>query len=387
MPKSRRIALLLDQSLGFCRNVIRGIRAYGLHKPHWTFRNGPPEAQIIPLLREWKTDGIVTELYDIQFSRRLLRLGIPIIDTAYWFPNLKVRVVDVDHHAVGRMAAEYLLSLRLRHFAFFGSATAEYSLERERGFQQELKKAGFESAVSHQEYLHHASRTVSWNRMEFQTSRWLQDLPKPVGIFVSNDVMARRLADACHQLGLHVPEEVALLGVDNDEIECLLTSPPLSSIAIPGEKIGYEAAKQLDAAMRPRRTKTAALFLPPIRVVARQSTETLAISDPDIIAALQFIRAHVAECIDVGDVVQALNVSRRALERKFRNVLGRSLLQEVLRVRIQHTQELLATTNLPMPVIARMAGFTDAHRLAIVFRRICGMPPTAYRQLSQLGQA
>src|SRR5205085_2611823 len=120
MPKVRRIALLMDQSLGFSRDVIRGIRAYGLHKPHWTFRNGPPEVQILPFLREWQPDGIVTELYDLKFARKLLRLGVPVIDTAYWFSDLKVRVVDVDHAAVGQMAADYLLSLGLRNFGCFG---------------------------------------------------------------------------------------------------------------------------------------------------------------------------------------------------------------------------------------------------------------------------
>ena len=129
------------------------------------------------------------------------------------------------------------------------------------------------------------------------------------------------------------------------------------------------------------------LFLPPVRVEARQSTETMAISDPDIIAALQFIRAHIAENINVADVVRAISVSRRALERKFRSVVGRSVLQELLRVRIQHTQKLLATTNLPMPAIAKLSGFSSGHRLAIVFHRICGMPPTTYRRQSQLGDA
>src|SRR5690348_1039637 len=136
MAKVRRIALLMDQDLGFCREVLRGIRAYGLHKPNWVFRNGPPDVQIIPLLREWQPDGIVAELYNPEFARALLRLRRPIIDTAYWLPNLKVHVVDVDHDAVGRMAADYLLSLGLQNFAYFGSASAEYSRRREVGFQR-----------------------------------------------------------------------------------------------------------------------------------------------------------------------------------------------------------------------------------------------------------
>jgi LacI family transcriptional regulator len=376
----------MDQSLGFCRSVIRGIRAYGLHKPHWTFRNGPPEPEILPLLRDWKPDGIVAELNDRAFADALLELGKPVVDTAFWHADLRVRIVDVDHQAVGRMAADYLLSLRLDHFAYFGSASAEYSRIREAGFLDQLKKAGHKAAVCHQEYLHQASRRTSWNKMDTQTSRWLRKLSKPIGIFVSNDVMARRLSDACNQLGLRIPDEVALLGVDNDELECLLTSPPLSSIAIPGDRIGFEAAKQIDRSIRTGRVSASKTYLPPVRVVARQSTETMAVSDPELIAALQYIRDHVAENINVGDVCRSATVSRRVLERKFRTILGRTVLQELLRVRIQHTQELLATTNLPMSQVAQMAGFSSAHRLAIVFHRLCGLPPTTYRRRSQLGE-
>ena len=175
-----------------------------------------------------------------------------------------------------------------------------------------------------------------------------------------------------------------LLGVDNDELECLLTSPPLSSIAIPGERIGYEAAKLLDRAMTDRRSAAGRVFLPPIRVVARQSTDTLASGDPVVIAALRYIHSSAVEGVNVAGVVQATGIGRRELERKFRAILGRSVLQELRRVRIGQAQKLLAGTDLPMPAIAKLSGFSSAHRLAIVFHRLCGMPPTAYRRQSQI---
>ena len=384
MPSLRRIALLMGQDLSFCRDVIRGIRAYAIHKPGWAFRNGPPEVQIIPSLREWKPDGIIAELYDRQFARRLLALHKPVVDIAYWLPGLKVPVVDVDHEAVGRMAAEYLISLGLSHFAYFGSGTAEYSRLRERAFRRRLEEDGRKVAVCHNEYLREAPTTTSWKRMEAETRRWLRQLPKPVGLFVCNDVMARSLADMCSRLELHVPDEVALLGVDNDELECLLTSPPLSSIAIPGERLGYEAAKQLDEAISKHRSSPTRLLLPPVRVVARQSTDMMAIRDPVVINALRFIREHAVEPINVTTVFQSVGVGRRELERKFRAMLGRSVLQEIVRSRIQQAQKLLTCTDLPMPAIAKRSGFSSAHRLAIVFHGTCGMPPTAYRRQSQI---
>jgi LacI family transcriptional regulator len=384
MGKLRRIALLIGQDLSFSRDVIRGIRAYALRKPEWAIRNGPPDVQILPSLREWKPDGVIAELFHAEFARRLLRLRRPVIDTAFWLPNLKVGVVDVDQAAVGRMAAEYLLSLHLTRFAFFGSASAEYSRVRLESFRQRLREAGHEISVCHGEYVHEAPTRTSWKRMESQTRRWLQQLPKPVGLFASNDVLARSLADMCGQLGLHVPDEVALLGVDDDELECLLTSPPLSSIAIPGERIGYEAAKMLDRAMADRRSGMGRLFLPPIRVVARQSTDTMAIRDPAVSAALRYIQSSAVSGANVAAVVQAAGVGRRDLERRFRRLVGRSVLQELRRARIEQAKKLLSSTDLSMPAIARLSGFSSAHRLAIVFHRTCGMPPTAYRRESQV---
>jgi LacI family transcriptional regulator len=406
MHKLRHIALLIGQDLSFCREVIRGIRAYALRKSDWAIRNGPPQVEILSSLREWKPDGIIAELFHPQFARRLLRMRKPVVDTAFWLPNLRVPVVDVDHVAVGRMAAEYLLSLNLTRFAFFGSASAEYSRVRQRSFQQRLRQAGYDIAICHGEYLREAPTTTSWKKMESQTRRWLRQLPKPVGLFASNDVLARSLADMCSQLGLHVPDDVALLGVDNDELECLLTSPPLSSIAIPGERIGYEAAKLLDKSMSRPRAEVAEkpavketvplslrpklgqspcrVFLPPIRVVARQSTDILATGDPVVMAALRYIHSAAMEGINVASVVKATGAGRRELERKFRAILGRSVLQELRRVRIEQAQKFLADTDLSMPAIAKLSGFSGAHRLAIVFHRVCGMPPTAYRRRSQI---
>jgi LacI family transcriptional regulator len=384
MAKPRHIALLMGQDLSFCRDVIRGIRAYALRKPDWAFRNGPPDAQIIPSLREWKPDGIIAELFDPTFARKLIRLRKPVIDIALWLPDSGVPTVDADHAAVGRMAAEYLLSLGLSHFAFFGSAKAEYSRIREHGFRKRLKEAGAETAVCYGEYLREAPTRTGWKRMESETDRWLRQLPRPVGLFACNDVLARSLADSCSRLGLHIPDEVALLGVDNDELECLLTSPPLSSIAIPSERIGYEAARLLDQAMAGRKSSARRIFLPPVRVVARQSTDMMAVRDPVVLGALRHIRSHAAEAINVTSVVSALGVGRRELERKFRVILGRSVLQEIRHTRIQQAQKLLAGTNLPMPAVAKQSGFSSAHRLAIVFHHTCGIPPTAFRRQSQI---
>jgi LacI family transcriptional regulator len=382
MPPVRRIALLMGQDLAFSRDVLRGIRAYALRRPNWAFRNGPPDAESLASLRQWKPDGIIADIVHGDFASRLLRLRRPIVDTAFWIEHPRIPVVDVDNRAVGRMAAEYLLTLGLRHLAFFGNV-ATYSGLREKAFAKRLAESGIRAAVFHGEPL----RQMSSSKTDAETRKWLRRLPKPAGLFVCNDATARILADLCGQLGIHVPEEVALLGVDDDQLECLLTSPPLSSIATPAERIGYEAAKLLDRVMAAPTMPVRRVFLPPMHVVARQSTDTMSAADPIVIAALRYIQAHAVDGVNVESVVRGIGVGRRDLERKFRTILGRSVLQEIHRAQIAQAQKLLTGTDLPMPSVARLSGFSSAQRLTIVFHRLCGHPPTTYRQQSQIRDA
>jgi LacI family transcriptional regulator len=185
----------------------------------------------------------------------------------------------------------------------------------------------------------------------------------------------------CRQLGIDVPNDIALLGIDNDELECLLATPPLSSIVNPGEQNGYKAAKILDRWISTgRRPKRKAFFTPPTHVVARQSTDMIAVADPDVSAAVAFIRNHATENIGVPEVVSGLSISRRGLERRFHQILGRSVLQEIQRVRIERAKHLLVETNLLMPAIARHSGFSTPQRLAVVFRHVTDESPMIYRR-------
>ena len=384
MFANRRIALLLGQDLDFCRNLIRGIRAYALKKRDWTFRSAPCDMQIVPLLRDWKPDGIIANLFDKSVADAVIELGIPIVDTAFTLKGLSLPVVDVDHSAVGRIAAEYFLQRKYQNFGFLGSGTALYSNMREAGYTEVLSGLGHDVSKCYVEYLSQASKTTNWNGEEKHTQKWLKSLPKPAAIFACNDVPARELADTCRQMGLRVPEEVAILGVDNDGLICLLAHPPLSSVAIPAKQIGYEVAALLDQIMHGEPVPKEPRFLPPIRVVTRQSTDTLAIDNPIVLTAVKYIRSHSSENIGVNTVATAIGVSRRELERAFRLLLNCSVLEEIRRVRVEHTKELLSATSLPMPAIAKQVGFSGAQRMAVVFGQVAGMSPTAYRSQYQL---
>jgi LacI family transcriptional regulator len=381
--EARRIALLLGQEASFYRDVIRGIRTYAINKKEWVLHNGPPELRLIRPLRQWKPDGIIAHLSTAELARSVLKLRKPVVDTACMLRDLEAPTVDVDHAAVGRLAAEYFLERGFHHFGFFGSNWARYSTLREESFRRRLAEAGRTLSSCYADYFAYLSAPSGWRAVDRRVEQWLRRLPKPVAIFSSNDPPARDLADACLRLGLSVPEEVALLGVDNDEVECRLTYPSLSSIAVPAHRVGYEAARILDCLMSAGPAPEAPLFLPPIRVVTRQSTDILAIDDRPMAAALRFIREHAAERIGVETIAAQVGISRRLLECKFRALSKRTVLQELRRVRLEMAKELLVETDLAMPAIAARSGFANAKRLALVFRQLTGISPTAYRRQGQ----
>jgi LacI family transcriptional regulator len=376
----RRIAILMSQDLSFCRNVIRGIRAYALQKTNWAFHSGPPERESLSYLQDWKPHGIIANLSVSEVARAVVKMRKPLVDTACTLPDLGIPVVDVDHIAVGRLAAKYFLDRGFTYFGFFGSEKVLYSQLRETAFREEL--AGHRRTVSscYYEYLRCIPDQMSWKTIDRKVEKWLQCLPKPVAILACNDAPARNLADMCRRLGMHIPNQVALLGVDDNEVECPLTFPPLSSIMIPSERIGYEAAKLLDRMMLGEPPPRTPLFLSPLRIVTRQSTDTMAINDPEVLAAVTYIRRCAAERINVGKVAREIRCGRRDLERRFRLVLGRSVLDEIRLARVERAKEMLLATKLAMPNVARQAGFLSSARLAVVFRHLVGMTPTAYRR-------
>jgi LacI family transcriptional regulator len=380
MEKVRRIALLLGQDIGYCREVLRGVQQYAVHRRRWVFRDAPPEIDTLQPLCEWRPHGIIGLLFHQNVADALAGLKIPLVNTTSTLSAWNIPLVEADHHAVGRMAADYFLGKGYRNFGFFGSAWTHVSRTREAGFRDRLAEAGFTLATCHAEYLPRPPVGASWRHVDDQVERWLRTLPKPVAILGSNDVPARDLADVCRQLDLKVPQEVALLGVDNDELECGLTWPSLSSIELPAQRIGYEAARVLDDLMRGKKAPAKPLFLPPVRVVTRQSTDTLAVENAVVAAALDYIRRNLNKEFTVDDIAAGAGVGRRDLERKFRAALDRSVLDEVRTARVDRVRQLLADTELSMAAIAQRAGFSGSRRMAVVFRESTGATPRQYRR-------
>jgi LacI family transcriptional regulator len=380
---TRRIALLLDRGLSFVRDAIRGVRAYAANKPDWVLRDGPPRMNLVSHVREWKPHGIIAGLVLPRVAQELTRMRTPLIDTAFTLPGLRVPTVDVDHTAVGHLAADYFLERKFAHFAFFGSESAAYSRIRESAFTQRGAEAGHAVSSCYAEYLADLTSVALWRKSAQKTRRWLRQLARPAAVFCCEDAPARYLADLCGQIGLKVPDDLALLGAGNDDLECGLTQPALSSIAVPSQRIGYEAAALLDRLMSGEPPPGEPLLLPPLHVVTRHSTDITAIEDPTVQAALQYIGEHAREEMSVAELAHEIAVGRRLLERRFRSILGRSVLEEIYRVRVERAKELLTDTHLPITAVASQSGFPSARRLDVVFAKRTGLSPTAYRRQSE----
>lgn len=280
-----------------------------------------------------------------------------------------------DSEGAVRLAVEHLLEKGLRHFAFVGIAGKVWSDRRQQAFVQQIAEAGHEAHV-----YHCASRCrPPWSREQAAMSRWLAALPKPVGVLACNDDRGREVLAACRQARLRVPEEVAVIGVDNDELLCDLSDPPLSSVALGAERAGFEAAALLDGLMAGRVKKPQRLVAAALGVVARRSTDVLHHEDPDVAAALRFIHDNAGQPIRVYDVVADSGDARRTLEIRFRQALGRSIHTEIQRTRLERARQLLLETDLPLPKVAQACGFGSPSYLASVFHRNLGVTPIKYR--------
>lgn len=383
MARTRRVAILMGQDLGYCRQMLAGIQAYGQSRTDWALRDGPSDPRVIRAMAEWKPHGVIAHIFDRRVARALARLRVPVVNTTSTIEDCPFPLVEVDHEQVGRMAARYLADRGFRHFGFFGSAWTGFSRGRERGFAAELARRGFRPSCCHAEFLPRLSPRASWRELDRRILDWLRQLPKPAAILASNDLPAKELERGCRHLGIEVPSEIAVLGVDNDEIECHLAQPPLSSIELPAQRIGYDAAHLLHLLMSGRRPAATRRFLPPVRVLTRQSTDTLAVEDASTAKAVGYIRRHATAPIRVADVVRDAYISRRGLERRFRAVLGHSVLAEIRQSRVEAAKALLATTNLSMALVAEKTGFSNLSRFSSVFRQLTGGSPSAFRRQAQ----
>lgn len=375
----KRVALSFPLRLGPWPEIVRGVyRFAGSAAPHdpWILSFHTEEDLGVALAGN--PDGVIAMVRSADSAAALRAWGGPVVDCAYDLADLPFAQVGFDTRLIGRAAADHVMQLKGRTCAYLGDATPA-GRGVGRAFVERLGEVGREAILAppgfDRPYLEGAASATA-------AAAWLSALPKPAAVFAFHDALAHRLADACRDAGLRVPEDVAILGCLNDEFLCTAAQPPLSSVSVPLAALGYEAARVLDAIMGgapvpPR------IELPPLGVVARQSTDPTAVADADLAAALRYIREHRSDRIGVDDIAAASGLSRSSLERRFRAALGRSPLAELLRERVDRAKHLLVATDLSVKEIARAAGFHDTRHLSVTFRQKVGTSPLKFRSRSR----
>lgn len=382
MPKIRRVAVVCNLTRPYDRRIIRGIAHYMHEVGTWSLYAEEDPLQKLPDLAYWDGDGLIVDFDDRKVATALRGVDMPVVGIGggygWYDPASNIPYLATDNVAISTMAAEHLLECGLRQFAFCGFPRTRvngWSAERAEAFAACVAQRSCACSI----YTGTQASARRWSDIQQGLVRWLRTLAYPLGLMACNDARARHVLEACRTLRLRVPDDVALIGVDNDEIMCELARPPLSSIEQGTFQMGYEAAALLDRSMAGRRPRQKRFLIPPERLVARQSTDMLAVDDPDVAAAIRFIREHACEGIALADVLEQVSVSCSSLEKRFRKHLGRTIHSEIQRVQIERVKHLLDTTSLSIRQIMRRAGFNYVQYMTTLFRKTTGYTPAQYR--------
>jgi LacI family transcriptional regulator len=375
--------LLIETSREYARGLLRGVARYHQEHGPWSIFFEPHGLDEPPpsWLKSWQGDGILARIDNRRMADAILSTGIPAVDVRGAFHNLGLPFIGVDNRPVSRLAFEHLLDCGLRHFAFCGTPRGENPNQDLRCdfFCELARQAGCDCHV----YLGKGRRGMAgdWEQRQQHIAHWLKGLPKPVGIMTCHDDRGHQVLEACRRAELNVPDEVAVIGVDNDPFLCNLCTPPLTSIDINPERIGYEAAAQLASMMNGGKPASEPTLLgPPRGVAARQSTDMLAIDDEEVASAIRFVRENAVRGITVQNVLALPSRSPTTLERRIKRLLGRTIKAEITRVKLSRARLLLCETDLPVAKIALRCGFSEPRYFCDVFRTHEGMTATAYRQ-------
>jgi LacI family transcriptional regulator len=371
------VLLFVETSREFGRGLLHGIARYSrLHGPWRVYRWPGALDSLLPEWKHLKLDGAIVR--DVEVVEGLVHSGIPVIfaqhnrESYAPFPS-----IITDSALIGTMAAEHFLDRGFQNFAYCGLDDFAWSRRRVQYFQQRLEQAGF--LVN--QYHAPASKKGRAPRHELnRIAEWLKCLPKPVAVMCCNDDRALLVVEACKLIDCSVPDDVAVLGVDNDVLVCDLADPPISSISLSTEGAGYEAARLLDQLMQGGTMDGQIIPVQPTHIVTRMSTDMLAVTDPDVAAALGFIRRNANRLIQVDDVVEATTASRRVLEKRFKAVLHRSVHQEIRRIRVNNIIRLLVGTDMSVTDIAAHCGFDGVEHIARHFRKETGVSLREYRK-------
>ncbi|HUB23978.1 MAG TPA: substrate-binding domain-containing protein [Tepidisphaeraceae bacterium] len=364
---------MVDAVRSYGRGVITGIVAYTRANPHWTIAAEPVWSfGSAPDISQMNVDGVIVQIFSQALADKVMARNIPTVNVSSILPTPPpLPTVLPDHAAIAKMAADYLLSLGLRELAYCWPGEIGFGAVRMDAFLQRVveKRANF----------------YECNTSQLDLGKWLAQVPKPVGVFGCTDDLGRLAINAALSHGLKVPDQVAVLGVDDDVFFNNLLTPPLSSVAFPAEEVGYRAAALLDRLLDGKPPPAKPILIRPSRIIVRGSSDIVWIGDEDVGMAMRFIRENAGRPLQVNDILERVLLSRRSLTRRFQQKVGRSVSQEIRRAHIELAKHLLITTDMAMEQVAKASGCASASRLAVLFRRETGETATEFRRRSRLG--
>lgn len=377
-----KILLLTDFSSGYSRNLLKGIVRYSKEVGNWSFQRMPlyyrmlyGENGVVEWAKKWQADAIIAQLTDVNIEL-LNDLNIPIIVQNYRDRNKAVSNLTGDYFNTGVMAAKFFLNRGYRNFAFYGFKGAIWSRERADGYSHEIEKQGYKLAVLENDN----KDKEEWSYNHTVLGNWLQSLPKPVALFACDDHFALQISETCNVHNINVPDDIAILGVDNDDLLCNISDPPLSSIVLDVENGGYNAGKLLHQLITKEITEPFNIVVNPLIIERRKSTEKYAVSDKNIRTILNYIEKNYANHLSVEELVKQVPLSRRVLEKKFKEETGESLYQYIQNYRIDQFTRLLITTDYSLFEAALQSGFENYKNVSRIFRKYKALSPAEYRK-------
>jgi len=375
---SPRVALLVETTRSYTRDLLAGISCYlEAHGPWSTFLELRAfDSSLPPWLMNWNGDGIITRTHSTAMAEAIVATGLPTVEVRSTNYKTGFPFVGMDNALIGQRVAEHFVNRGYRRFAAYTLDTESFFRERISNFVTPIEAAGANCSTLP---AHSESSPADWEQHQRELMDWLTSLEKPVGIFATNDQLGVRLIDACQRAGIAVPEEVAVVGCENEETLCEFTSPGLTSVRFDGHTVGFRAAELLDKLMKNEAVEPPSL-IPPMGIEVRESSDEFVIEDAIVLRAVRLIREEALYGLSVASICDRLSISRSTLERRMKAALKRGPKEEILRVQFREVIRLLRNTSLTIEAIAEQVGFNHAHYLQTIFRERYDITPGQFRK-------
>lgn len=374
--RQKEVAFLLEGSNKYARSILNGAQKYLSEQTNWSvfLRERDKDWLNLQDLLKWEGDGIFARIETKEMAEFIKKKQLPSVDLSAYRLLPDVPFFENNDRSIAKLGADHLISKGVKNFAFCGYSKYIWSRKREEAFREFVEKEG----------CYYFFDTMGYGRLgideRIAMSNWVKGLPKPVGIMVCHDRLGLQLLEACRMAEIYVPESVAVLSVDNDDIICELCTPTLTSIILNANTIGYQATKFLDRLMNGEKITQYEHRFDPLGIKVRQSTDILATNDVVVTNALRIIKNNACHGIKVSDVLEAVPLSRRAFEKRFYKVVGRTPHEEILNVKMNLIKRLLTETELSLEEIANRSGYPHPEYMSVVFKREFSVTPSEYRK-------